>query len=162
MVIRGQEILTTRNISLAAVLIETLPDLGFDLLNCLLQRLGDRVAPQRLVVEAAVLGREDDEGDDGDVTGAGLEEVIESCQGLDEKVSTLVTELVSPCCEEEQSLVQVEVDVTVEMTVDKIQNLNKLILNLTISFLSSPSVCILDGGSETRGICLSSHSTHSG
>ena len=120
------------------------------------------MAPQRLVVKAGVLGRENNEGDNGDFTGTSLQVVVQSRESLYEDIASLVTELITPGSEEEQSLVQVEVDVTVEMTVDKIQNLNKLILNLTISFLSSPSVCILDGGSETRGICLSSHSTHSG
>ena len=55
---------------------------------------------QGLVVEARVLGREDDEGDHRDVAVAGLEVVIEPRQSLDEHVPALVTELISPSREE--------------------------------------------------------------
>ena len=72
-----------------------------------------------------MLGGENDEGDDGDFTGTSLQVVVQPGQGLDEDVPPLVAELVAPGSEEEQSLVQVEVDVTVEMAVDKIENLNK-------------------------------------
>ena len=105
------------------------------------------MAPQRLVVEAAVLGWEDDEGDDSDVTGTGLKEMIESCQGLDEKVSALVAELVATCREEEQSLLEVEVDVSVEMSVDKVEDL-LFVLEVKILELVTHSLHVQTVGSD--------------
>ena len=122
------ELLSTgQDLSLATVLIELSPNLGLDVGDGFLQGLGDGVTPQRLVVKARVLCGENDEGDDGDLTGTSLQVVVQSGEGLDEDISSLVTELVPPGSEEEQSLVQIEVDVTVEMAVDEIENLNNQI-----------------------------------
>ena len=77
---------------------------------------------QGLVVEASVLGREDDEGDHRDVTVAGLEVVIEPRQSLNEHVPALVTKLVSPSREEQQSFVKVKVEMTVKVSVDKVHD----------------------------------------
>ena len=85
------------------------------------------MTPQGLVVEAGMLCRENDEGDDGDFTGTSLQVVVQSGESLYEDIASLVTELIAPSSEEEQSLVQVEIDVAVEMTVDKIENLNNQI-----------------------------------
>ena len=71
MVISRQEALSTGDVSFATVLIESPPNFDFNLLNSFLQRLGDGMTLQRLVVEAAVLCWENDEGDDSDVTSAG-------------------------------------------------------------------------------------------
>ena len=81
------------------------------------------MAPQRLVVKAGVLGRENNEGDDGDFTGTSLQVVVEPGERLYEDITSLVTELITARSEEEQGLVQIEVDVTMEMTVDEIENL---------------------------------------
>ena len=85
------------------------------------------MTPQGLVVEAGMLCRENDEGDDGDFTGTSLQVVVQSGESLYEDIASLVTELITPGSEEEQSLVQIEVDVTMEMSVDEIENLNNQI-----------------------------------
>ena len=85
------------------------------------------MTPQGLVVEAGMLCRENDEGDDGDFTGTSLQVVVQSGESLYEDIASLVTELIAPSSEEEQGLVQVEIDVAVEMSVDKIENLNNQI-----------------------------------
>ena len=59
------------------------------------------MTPERLVVKAGVLCWENDEGDDGDVTGTSLQIVIESGERLYEDITALVTELISPRREEE-------------------------------------------------------------
>ena len=119
------ELLSTgQDLSLATVLIQLSANLGLDLCDGFLQGLGDGVTPQRLVVEAGVLCGENDEGDDGDVTGTSLQVVVQPSEGLYEDITALIAELIAACSEEEQSLVQIEVDVTMEMSVDKIENLN--------------------------------------
>ena len=60
---------------------------------------------QGLVIEARVLGWEDDERDHCNVTVAGLEVVVESGQCLNEHVPALVTKLVSSRRKEQQSFV---------------------------------------------------------
>ena len=78
---------------------------------------------QSLIIKTAVFRRENNEGDDSDVTTARLEELVKSCKSLNEKISTFVTELVTAGSEEEQSFLEVEVDVAVEMTVDEVEYL---------------------------------------
>ena len=98
-----------------------------------------------------MLCRENDEGDDGDFTGTSLQVVVQSGESLYEDITSLVTELIAPSSEEEQGLVQVEVDVAVEMSVDKIENLNNQIKFLKFLSVTLPSVCILGAGFGTRG-----------
>ena len=78
---------------------------------------------QSLIIKTAVFRWENNEGDDSDVTAARLEELVKSCKSLNEKISTFVTELVTAGSEEEQSFLEVEVDVPVEMTVDEVEYL---------------------------------------
>ena len=99
---------------------------------------------------------ENDEGDDGDVTGAGLQVVVQSGERLNEDVPSLITELIAAGSEEEQRLVQIEVDVTVEMSVDKIKNLKIKFIKLNISFLL-PHLLFVDLVEVLELVALSLH-----
>ena len=114
------------------------------------------MAPQRLVVKAGVLGRENNEGDDGDFTGTSLQVVVQSGERLYEDITSLVTELITARSEEEQSLVQIEVDVTVEMSVDEIENLNNQMLNLNVSS-HFPHLLFVDLVEVLKLVALSLH-----
>ena len=151
------ELLSTgQNLSLTTVLIQLSADLGLDLRDGFLEGLCDGMTLQRLVVEAGVLGGENDEGDDGNFTGTSLQVMVEPGERLYEDITSLVTELITARSEEEQGLVQIEVDVTMEMSVDEIENLNNQMLNLNVSS-HFPHLLFVDLVEVLKLVALSLH-----
>ena len=63
----GQQVGGLGHEATEALLVQPLPHVLLDGVDCVLEALGDGVAPQRLHVEAVGLGGEDQEGDDRDV-----------------------------------------------------------------------------------------------
>ena len=114
------------------------------------------MTPERLVVKAGVLGGENDEGDDGDFTGTSLQVVVQSGESLYEDITSLVTEFITARSEEEQGPVQIEVDVTMEMSVDEIENLNNRMINLNVSS-HFPHLLFVDLVEVLKLVALSLH-----
>lgn len=102
-----------------ACLVHPLANILLDLMHSIPQRLRHRMTPQRLHIEVVGLRWKDQERDNGHIGQQLFHPVIQSCQGLDEDISALVTELVSSCDEEVQRLVQVEVKVPVEVATNE-------------------------------------------
>ena len=94
-VITSQEIVSIRNISTETRLVQSLSDIFLNVVNCILETLGDGVTTQRLHVKTVGLGRENEEGDDSHVTVGILQKVIQSGQRFYEHVRTLVGKLIS-------------------------------------------------------------------
>merc|ERR1740137_374090 len=78
---------------------------------------------QRLNIKACVFGRKNDESYDCYITTTSFEVVVEPCKGLNENISTFIAKLIAASSEEEQSLVQIKVNVSMEMPMDKLHNL---------------------------------------
>ncbi|KAI6772502.1 hypothetical protein HG530_003460 [Fusarium avenaceum] len=87
------------------------------------QGLDNRLTLECLNSERSGLSRHDDESHHCQLATSSLETVVESCQRLDEHVNTLIPELITTGSEEVQCVVDVEIEVTVEMTSNKIVNL---------------------------------------
>ena len=160
-VISSQEIVSIRNISAETRLVQSLSDIFLNVVNCILETLGDGVTTQRLHVKTVGLGRENEEGDDSHVTVGILQQVIQSGQRFYEHVRTLVGKLVSieihrtlcsnsqtrrlkygvpPAgCEHVERFIQIEVKVSVEMTPHKLVD---LVLALGVQILELVEVSL--------------------
>ena len=75
-------------------LVDLLADLCLDLVHGFSELLGDGLALQGVDVERVCLCGEDEEGYHGGLGVAGLQQVVEASQGLQEEVRTFVGELV--------------------------------------------------------------------
>ena len=122
-VVPGQKFRGVRHEPPQTLFVQSFADVFFNDVNCVLQTLGDSMAPQRFYIEAVGLGREDHERYHGDVRASGLEHVVQSCQRFDEDVGTFVCELVSAGSEEIEGAVEVEVEMAVEVAAHKLVDL---------------------------------------
>lgn len=78
------------------------------------------------------LGGHDDKGNDGGLAARALEAVVQTGEGLDEHVYTLIPELVATSREEVESVFRIEIVVTIEVTADKVVD---LLLGLLVKVL---------------------------
>lgn len=102
---------------------EPSPHVLLDLLDSALERLGDGLSFQGLHAVGSRGSGHDDECDNGLLGSRCFHLVVQSSHGLDEHVDTLVSVLVSTGGEEVQSVVKVEIVVTVKVTANKVVDL---------------------------------------
>ena len=105
------------------LVIQSLPHVFLNDINCVLQTLCNGMPAQRFNIEAVGLGREDHEGHHGDVRARGLEQVVQTCQRFNEDVGPLVGELIPAGSEEIEGAVEVEVEMAVEVSAHKLVDL---------------------------------------
>ena len=157
-VITSQEVVAIRNISTETSLVQPLSDIFLNVVNCILETLGDGVTTQRLHVKTVGLSRENEEGNDSHVTVGILQQVIQSGQRFYEHVRTLVSKLVSikiehysqtvrlkfdgipPAgCKHVERFIQIEVKVSVEVSPHKLMD---LVLTLGVQILELVEVSL--------------------
>ena len=93
-IVPSQQVVSVRNVSSQASLVESLAHIFLNTVYRVLQALGDGVTFQGLHVEAVCLRWENKKSNNSHVTVCILKQMIESRQGLNEQVSSFVCELV--------------------------------------------------------------------